>query len=304
MRIGLITPLHGRPDGDTPAPTWGAVRDLARIAETAGFDSFVFEDAMLYRSEEATDGGWESMSIAAALAVATDRIHIGQSVINSPYRQPALVAKTAATLDEISGGRYILGIGAGNTADDDYAAFGAPSDHRYSRFAEAIEIIHALLKTGEVNFEGKFYSAKDSELVLRGPRPAGPPINIAGAGNKMLRLVARFADAWNWWGYHETIDQLTERMRPIIDELERACAEFDRDPDEITRTIDVYTVVPPGFGSKDDDPSLVSGSSEEIAEYLVALRSLGISEVRCDLTVKTPEAVEAMASVVASVHAA
>lgn len=300
MRIGLITPLHGSLDTVAGAPSWESIRSLAVAAETVGFDSFVFEDALLYRPEGAVEGVWESMTMAAALAVATERIHFGQSVINSPYRQPVLVAKSAVTLDEISGGRYILGIGAGNT--DDYAAFGAPSDHRYSRFAEAIEIIHSLVKTGSADFEGEFYSVTDSEMGLAGPRAGGPPINIAGAGNKMLRLVARFADAWNWWGYHETVDELTARMTPIIEELERACAEHDRNPSDIIRTIDVYTVVPPGFAS-DDDPKLVSGSAEEIAGYLLALGSLGISEVRCDLTVKTPDAIEAMAPVVELVHA-
>jgi len=300
MRIGLITPLHGRPDGDTPPPTWDSVRSLVQAAEVVGFDSFVFEDALLYRSESATDGTWESMTMAAALATATQSIHVGQSVVNSPYRHPALVAKTAVTLDEISGGRYIFGIGAGNTSDSDYRAFGAPTDMRYSRFAEAIAIIHALLKTGFVDFEGTFYSAKDSELVLTGPRTGGPPINIAGAGPKMLRLVAQYADAWNWWAYNETIDDLKARVGPLVEELERACGELDRDPSTVERTIDVYSLAPPG-----SEPSngAIAGSSEELAAYLLALQDMGFSEARCDLTGASVEAVEAMAEVVEMVHA-
>jgi alkanesulfonate monooxygenase SsuD/methylene tetrahydromethanopterin reductase-like flavin-dependent oxidoreductase (luciferase family) len=301
MRVGLITPLHGNPDSGSP--TWNSIRALAVTAERVGFDSFVFEDALLYRSERSTEGSWESMTIAAALAVATDRMHIGQSVVNSPYRQPALVAKSAVTLDEISGGRYILGIGAGNTADDDYAAVGAPKDHRYSRFAEAIEIIHSLIRTGSVDFEGEFYSARDSEMALPRKTAEGPHINIAGAGPKMLRLVAQFADAWNWWGYNETLEELSTRMDSIIEELETACTEHSRDSAEIERTIDVYSVVPPGMSTESDEAGAVSGSSDEIAAYLLGLGDLGFVEARCDLTVKTPAAVEAMAPVIEMVHA-
>lgn len=174
MRIGLINQLHGRPDGGTPAPTWESISARAAAAEAAGFDIFVFEDALLYRGDAATDGVWESVSIAAALAASTSKIDIAQSVLNSPYRSPALTAKIAETIDEISGGRFILGIGAGNTPDSDYEAFGFPTDRRFSRFAEAIQIIHALLKHGRVDFEGEYYSARNAEMVLRRPRGLRP----------------------------------------------------------------------------------------------------------------------------------
>jgi alkanesulfonate monooxygenase SsuD/methylene tetrahydromethanopterin reductase-like flavin-dependent oxidoreductase (luciferase family) len=303
MKIGLIAQLHGRPDADTRAPTWETVRNLATTAESAEFDMFVFEDALLYRGSETSEGVWESVAIAGAIAASTNRIGFGQSVINSPYRSPAMVASIATTLDEISGGRYILGIGAGNTADSDYEAFGIPTDKRYSRFAEAIEIIHGLLKTGSVDHRGDHYSVKQSELVLRGPRPQGPPINIAAGGPKMLRLTAKYADAWNWWAYDETLSQIKERIGPMIANLEEACAAEDRDPDFLERTLDLYGVTPPGFsseGSGFDQP--VSGAAEEIAEFILGLEALGISEVRCDLTDKGTDAVEAMAPVVNLVH--
>lgn len=304
MRIGLITPLNGRPGSATPAPTWASINRRAAAAEQAGFDVFVFEDALLYRGEEHTNGCWESMAVAAALAASTERIEIGQSVVNSPYRSPALVAKLADTIDEISGGRYVLGIGAGNTADSDYEAFGFPTDRRYSRFAEAIRVIHGLLKHGSVDFAGEHYTARQAELVLRGPRPEGPPINIAAGGPKMLRLVARYADAWNWWGWDETFDALSTRIGPIVDELERACEEEGRDPATVARTFDLYTVVPPGFPTEDsrmEHP--VTGSSARIAEFILELSAFGFDEVRCDLSDKSVDAVEAMQEVVDLVHA-
>jgi len=199
VRIGLVNQFRGRPGGEHPAPTWASIRERATVAEAVGFDMFVFEDTLLHRGVGETEGAWESMAVAAAIAATTRTIEFGQSVVNNPYRSPALVAKTAKTIDEISGGRYVLGIGAGGTDDTDYEAFGFPTDHRFSRFAESIEIIHTLLTTGRIDFDGSFYTARDAEIVLTGPRPYGPPINIAARGPKMLALTVRYADAWNWW---------------------------------------------------------------------------------------------------------
>ena len=301
MRIGLITQLHGRPDADPPS--WESVRARARTAEAIGFDSFVFEDALLYRGNGSADGCWESFSIAAALAVSTERLTLGQSVVNAPYRSPGLTAKSAETLHEIAQGRYVLGIGAGNTPHSDYEAFGYPTDKRYSRFAEAIEIIHSLLKTGEIDFEGNFYSLDHAELVLRGPGDTGPPIIIAAGGPKMLRLVARYADSWNWWSWGETLDKTLERVGPIISDLEKACDEIGRDPKTLGRTFDMYSIVPPGFSGEGlgiDQP--ISGTADEIAEHIIGLSELGIEEVRCDVHPRTTEAIEALQPIIDLVH--
>lgn len=303
MRIGLINQLHGRPDSDREHPTWQSISARARAAEEAGFDIFVFEDALLYRWEGGgTDGVWESVTIAGALAATTKRMRIGHSVINSPYRPPAMLASIATTLDEVSGGRYVLGIGAGNTLDSDYLAFGIPSDMRYSRFAEAIQILHGLLKHGRVDFEGEFYAVENAELVLRGPSAQGPPINIAGGGPKMLDLVARFADQWNWWAWDETLDEIQARFGPIVETLDTALAAIQRDPASLTRTFDLYTVIPPRLGGDHGLSHPVTGSPESIAEYILGLGELGFEEVRCDLYPKNAEAVEAMAPVVDLVH--
>ena len=303
MKIGLINQLHGRPDGNEPAPSWASISERAATAEAAGFDIFVFEDALLYRGRETADGVWESVSIAAAIAATTSRMELGQSVINSPYRSPAMTAKIADTIDEISGGRYVLGIGAGNTPDSDYEAFGFPTDKRYSRFAEAIQIIHGLLKNGEIDFEGEFYTAKQAELVLRGPRPDGPPINIAAGGPRMLQLVAKYADAWNLWGWGETLQEIGQRLEPILELLEHACETEGRDPSTLDRTFDFYAVVPEGFsgdGLEMEHP--VAGTSEEIAEHILSIGELGFGEARCDVFPKTAAAVEAMQPVVEIVH--
>lgn len=303
MRIGLINQLHGKPGSEKLAPRWASILERVQTAEAVGFDTFVYEDALVYKGDDSSDGCWEGVSISAALAASTDRIEFGPSVFNMPYRSPAMLVKIADTIDEISGGRFIFGIGAGNTPDSDYEAFGFPTDRRYSRFAEAIEIIHSLRTNRQIDFEGEFYSVKGAERVLTGPRPNGPPISVAAGGPRMLRLVAQYADAWNWWGWDETIDQLTERVTPIIDQLNQACEDIGRDPGTLTRTFDLYSVVPPGFsneGSGMERP--VGGDASAIEGFLVDLHRLGFSEVRCDLTDKTIPGIEAMRPVVEAVH--
>ncbi|MFP3915627.1 MAG: LLM class flavin-dependent oxidoreductase [Actinomycetota bacterium] len=304
MRIGLINQLHGRSGADPPAPTWKEIQARATTAEAAGFDTFVFEDGLLYRGEMTTFGLWESVSVAAALAATTARIRLGQSVVNAPYRSPAMMAKIAETIDEISGGRYVLGIGAGNTPDSDYEAFGFPTDRRYSRFAEAIHIIHGLLKDGSIDFEGEFYRAKEAEMILRGPRPQGPPINIAAGGPKMLRLAARYGDAWNWWGGNETLAEAGERLQSLIQQLDAACEAEDRDPSTLERTLDLYTVIPEGDNAGEmpmERP--VAGTTDQITEHLLALGEMGFAEIRCDVWPRTTAAIEAMEPIIEAVHA-
>ncbi len=310
MRIGLINQLHGSPQR---APTWQSISQRASVAEAVGFDSFVFEDALLFRDSESSQGCWESVSIAAALAATTSRIEIGPSVFSAPYRSAAMTAKIAETLDEISGGRFIFGIGAGNVPDYDYEAFGFPTDHRYSRFAEAIEIIHGLLKDRTMDYAGAYHFARNAELVLHGPRPQGPPIIIAAKGVKMLRLVARYADCWNWWIYDYR--SAMESLQPLIEELERACDEVGRDPATLQRSLDFYTVAP--LKSVGDNksaltesteevdgmqPTVLTGTAEEIAGKLLDFAALGFDEIRCDVHPKTTEGIEAMKQVVELVH--
>ncbi len=303
MRIGMTIMLHGGPPGgERETPRWTGIREQARAAEAAGFDLVVLEDGMLYRDEDETVGYWESVTMAAALAASTTRLDVGHSVLNGPYRSPALVAKIAETLDEVSGGRYILGIGRGNVPDHDYAAFGFTGAQRTARLAEALQIIRGLLKDGKVDFEGEHWFARESELVMRGPRPGGPPIVVAAAGPKMLRLAARYADGWNWW---TTTGTDLEPLRPIISELEQACTEVGRDPATLQRSLDVYSLDPLG---RFPDKGHLTGSADELAEAILGFGELGFDEVRCDLyhpredLSVLAEAISAMADVVASVH--
>lgn len=304
MRIGIQLGMHGHSGDDPlPPPGWDNMRGQIEAAEAAGFDVVVIEDALVDGGLN-TYGYWEGMTLAGAVAAVTSRIDIGHSVVNPPLRSPAVVAQAACTLDEISGGRYVLGIGAGNTPLD-YEAFGIPADHRYSRAAEAIEVIHSLLTSEGADVDGRFHTVHGS-LVARGPRPGGPPIVIGARGPKMIRLAARFGDGWNAWSPDP---QTLDSFRPLVDELHRACEDVGRDPGSIRRSADIAVDPHVLLG---EEPTwitefLVSGSATQIAEELLAFGGLGIEEVRCmvwpdrpaDLK---PQIVELLSEVVELVH--
>lgn len=294
MDIGAYIRLFGRPGSGRPPPSWTSIREQALAAEAAGFDLLVLEDAALYPDESGDEGLWEAMTMAAAIAASTTTIGIGHAVINNPYRHPTLVARCAVTLDEVSRGRYRLGIGLGNTPDD-YPRFGIEADRRYSRFEEAIEIIHGLLRDGKAAFDGEFYRVPAAELVLRGPRPSAIPIIVAGGKPKMLRLVARFADEWNWWVDHDAADG-PEQLRALTSELDAACGEVGRDPATVRRSVDVFSFTAPEG----------STGSEALAARLRALGELGFHEVRCDVRPRdgqaTADAMASMTEVVGLVH--
>src|SRR4051794_24929319 len=194
LKVGLHLP-----ETERIAP-WHDLAEMCRVAEDVGFDSIWMPDHLLYRSpdEEAT-GPWECWSVLSAVAAITSRVEIGPLVLCTSFRNPAMIAKMAATVDEISNGRLILGLGAGWN-EPEYRAYGFPFDHRMERFGEAFTIIRTLLRAGAIDFDGTYYQARDCELRPRGPRPAGPPLLIGSRGPRMLRETMAHADAWNGWG--------------------------------------------------------------------------------------------------------
>lgn len=292
MRLGMAIPLLVAPGGRWPVPRWTDIRARALAAEAVGFDLVVVEDVLSWPLEDITGGAWESVSLLGGLVEATSTIRIGHSVMNAPYRAPGLVAKIAATLDEMSDGRYVLGIGAGNSPDADYAAFGIPADQRYSRFVESMQIIAALLRDGHATFDGRFHQVSDAQLVLRGPREHGPPIVVGAGGPRMKEAAARWGDEWNWWTPPNDLSEVPGHLA----DLDRACENVGRDPGSIRRSLDVY------FPVVDGEPTAAS-----VAQQLLSLGELGIDDVRCYLEKQPTErdwlaAIEGMADVVDQVH--
>ena len=234
-KVGLLLPLTEKTTG---SPSWEEIKSIGQLAEGMGFDSLWAADHLLYKLEndEPPKGCWECWSMITALAACTKRVELGTMVLAMGFRNPALLAKMADTVDEISGGRLILGLGAGYHKFE-YDAFGYPFDYKYSRFAEGLEIIHGLLRKSNVDFKGRFYSAKECELKPRGPRGEGPPIMMGSRGPKMLRLMGRYCDMWN--GFWDDVGNSPEgyaKLKPILDE---ACEEVGRDPATLERTVTV-----------------------------------------------------------------
>jgi alkanesulfonate monooxygenase SsuD/methylene tetrahydromethanopterin reductase-like flavin-dependent oxidoreductase (luciferase family) len=175
MKFGLKLPLFAASDlGRTFS--YSDLRDIAQQIEAEGFDSLWLMDHLLFRwDEQKTQGVWEAWTLLSALAEATQQIELGSLVLCNQFRNPAILAKMAVTLDEVSTGRFILGLGAGWHRPE-FDAFGMPFDHRVSRLEEALKIIRPLLKEGYVDFSGSYYQARHCELLPRGPRRTGPPI--------------------------------------------------------------------------------------------------------------------------------
>ena len=202
---------------------------MVRAIEDLGFDSIWLGEHLLYRWADRARarpvGGLDDCW--PAIAAATTRVEFGPLVACTNFHNPALLAKQAATIDEISGGRFILGLGAGWN-ETEFRAFGFPFDHRVDRFEEAFTIIRTLLREGAIDFDGRFYQARDCELLPRGPRPGGPPLLIGSNGPRMLRITMPHADAWNAGSpTSTTARRASPRCATIVD---AAVRDVGRDP--------------------------------------------------------------------------
>lgn len=257
---------------------WSDLLAMTRTAEEIGLDSVWLQDHLLIRQPpHAQQGVWECWSLLCALAASTTRLELGTLVIATSFRNPALLAKMADTVDEISDGRVILGVGAGYQ-EGEYRAFGYPYDHRVSRFEEALQIIHGLLKHGAVDFEGTYYSARECELRPRGPRAAGPPLMIGTQSPRMLDLTARYADQWNGWlAFERNHPDVAVALNAKVD---AACTAAGRDPATLERTITVMVDLPSQVAAKGVRPERISGSPEEIAAQLKAFADLGTRHIQ------------------------
>lgn len=293
---------------------WAELRELAERVEGVGFDSLWTIDRLLFPSGdeyigspvEETHGGWEAWSLMAALAVVTTRVELGQIVTNNLFRNPALLAKMAATVDEISNGRLILSLGAGDGGGD-AEMFGFASDHRVGRFEEAIQIVAGLLREGRVDFEGRYYRVRDGELRPRGPREHGPPILIGtGLSPRMLRLTAQYADLWNTY-----VSMQPQDVAKNLEPLNAACTAVGRDPETLGRTLLLSVDLPiprqhpPSTAYGMDrakevaNGAVLSGEPSFVAERLRAYAKAGIGHVIIQLDPDTVEGIEAFAPVLA-----
>jgi FMNH2-dependent dimethyl sulfone monooxygenase len=207
--------------------------------------------------------GWTMLVAAAAI---TERVQVGSIVLCAGFRHPGLLAKMAATADEVSDGRVILGIGAG-WHDAEYDAFGFSKDHRVDRLEETLQVVRPLLTGEHVTFDGTYVALHNA--VLAPPPRHHVPIMVAGEGPRMLALTATHADAWNtaWYGAPD------DRQRAMFAAFDQALAAAGRDPVEVERTVGVRIAGPEGRPDEDDEAFV--GSVDEVAGMLDAHAALG-----------------------------
>jgi len=255
---------------------WPEYRSMARAAEAVGFDSIWLGDHLLYRGDGRPERGpWEAWTLLAALAAATERVRLGPLVASAAFHAPAMLAKMASTVDEVSGGRLVLGIGAGWN-DVEFLAFGFPYDHRVDRFEEAFGIVRRLLAGERVTLHGRYHRV--DEVVLLPPPARRPRLMIGSSGERMLRIALPHVDAWNTWydWYGNTAKGFAEGNARIT----AAAEEVGRDPTEILRSACVLVVLDPGAGERSIEEGVrpLAGSMREIAEGLRAFADAGADE--------------------------
>jgi probable F420-dependent oxidoreductase len=293
LKIGLLLPeTEGQMNGVTAR--WSDLHAMTTTAEAVGFDSIWVTDHFLHRNEHELRGPWECWSLISAIAAVTERVEIGTLVLCTGFRNPALLAKMADTVEEISNGRLILGLGAGWN-EPEYLAFGYPFDHRVDRFEEALTIITGLLRNGHIDFEGKYSSARDCELRPRGPRPSGPPIMIGTTGKRMLDFTARHADQWNVW--FSPFENRVEKLQELLKDVDAACTAAGRHPASLERTAAVKVEVGAHAPSQMSVVGM-KGDPDELAEQLRAYAAIGVTHLQVWLEPNTVAGIEAFARVI------
>ncbi len=291
MKIGVILPTWCDPAYSTPT-SGKTLLQRAKSAEDLGLDSvwiidhFCYQPYLDYQSmgmeppaalEGVKRGAWECFTMAAALAAATERLEIGTLVANTGYRNPALLARMADTIDELSDGRLVLGLGAGDMPSE-HRAFGYSFERRISRFEEALQIIQPMLRGEAVTFSGEFYQTQEAQLIPKSARKEGPPIMIGvlEGGPRMRRLVAQYADHWNGWLAYG--DSLPDNYGEISRTLDETCRKHDRDPTSLVRHVTV-SVCMQGEEFPLANAVPLRCSATELAEHFNTYKEFGVEHI-------------------------
>lgn len=275
---------------------WPEYLDLARRAESAGYDSIWVGDHLVYDLPDgSTRGPYEAWTTLAAIAAATERVEIGPLVASTGFHAPAMLAKQAATVDAISQGRLILGLGAGWNRRE-FDAFGFPYDRRVSRFEEALAIIAPLLREGRTTFRGEFYGVDDCVLDPRPVREGGPPIMLGSNSPRMLSIGLPVVDSWNvWWSIY---DNSVEKFAQVKSEVDAVMPEG--------RTVDataaVLVTLPDGRGrlmGEAYDASVTTVTPDDLGQHIRGLAAAGAMHLQLVLDPITAESIDTVGAVLA-----
>ena len=275
---------------------WPEYLDLARRAEAVGFDSVWVGDHLVYDLPDgSTRGPYEAWTTLAAIAAVTDRVEIGPLVASTGFHAPAMLAKQAATVDAISQGRLVLGLGAGWNRRE-FDAFGFPYDRRVSRFEEALAVIAPLLRQGRTTFHGEFYDVDDCVLDPGPAREGGPPIMLGSNSPRMLRIGLPVVDAWNvWWSIY---DNSVERYAEIKTGVDAAMPEGR----QVAATAAVLVTLPGGRGrvmGETYDAPVTTVTPDDLADHVRGLAGLGVTHVQLVLDPITARSIDVLGGVLA-----
>jgi probable F420-dependent oxidoreductase len=286
LSLGLNLPyVEGSMDGATPR--WHDIATMARNAEATGFDALWISDHVGFGDPEGDwAGAWECWTLLSALASVTSRVKLGTYVLAAPFREPAVLAKMAETLDEVSGGRLVLGLGAGWNAPE-FESYGLPFDDRFDRFEDTLRIVVGMLREGRSTHAGRTAHTRSARLAPRGPRPNGLPVMVGAGGPRMLRLTAELADEWN--GGLRRLDEVP----PLLEALESACHEVGRDPGSIARSVEVLVRTDAVPEDRAPEEREIRGDPATIASELRRFADLGVDHLQVQLR---PNSVEGVAA--------
>ncbi|MFZ4717843.1 MAG: LLM class flavin-dependent oxidoreductase [Ilumatobacteraceae bacterium] len=281
---------------------WPELLHMARTAETVGFDSLWLGDHLLYDLPDGTSRGpWEVYTSLAALATATQRVQIGSLVSSLGFHDPAMIAKMAATIDAISDGRLVLGVGAGWNRRE-YDAFGLPYDRRVDRFEEAFGVLRRLLAGETVTHDGEFHHYDRCLIDPPPSRPGGPLVMVGSNSPRMLSITLPHVHAWNvWWSI---FGNTPEGLADVVADVRRRTEQAGRDPDDVEATACVYVRTPGGVGRTMGDLAAegvrpVEGTHAEVAAALVAFGEAGADHLQLVVDPITTESIEWLGGVLA-----
>jgi probable F420-dependent oxidoreductase len=269
MKVGVQLPEVER------EVRWPELAAMARAAEETGFDSIWLGDHLLYRGDGREERGpWDCWTTLAGLATVTSHVELGPLVACTAFHQPALLARTAAAVDELSGGRLRVGLGAGWN-EVEFRAFGLPFDRRVSRFEEAFEIIRRLLAGERVTFDGAF-NRLDDAVVL--PPPARiAPLMVGGDGPRLLAATLPHVGWWNTW--YDRYGNVPDRFGELNRRIDEACERADRKPRDVKRSACLFVRIGAGAGERPTAREALPLQDDEVPGALSTLADAGADEV-------------------------
>jgi len=292
MKIGVQLPEVER------VVRWPELRRMCVLIEQLGFDSIWVGDHYLYRRDGDVRGPWEVWTQLAAIAAVTERVTIAPFVASLTFHSPSVLAKFASTVDEVSGGRLVLAVGAGWN-ETEYRAMGFPYERRVDRFEESFHVVRRLIGGETVSIDGEFVHLDQCVLHPPPARTTPMPLMIGSTGPRMLDITVPHVHAWNAWFTQYRNDPA--RIREVLDPLDAACDRAGRDPATIERSVALLL----DFGTTDPRAGSthpISGPPTRQAEAILALASAGIDHVQLVLDPIDEASISAASEVAALVR--